>query len=216
VFCFHNSKRLVAAAAASPAFVNAGTPTDTANGGSFTLPLPASRVTGNLLIAIVAFGVSGGGTITNNNSWTFFTANGATDYMVAYRYVDGTETNVTFTCSSNCSTSGVILQFTGTAAASPLAAHNTATGTSATPTSTGLTTLNNNSLAFAFGTINTSTALSSVTGFTQETGSNHAGTPSSIAGADKLVATAGASGSVTFTFGASAGWRVSLYEIKGA
>jgi hypothetical protein len=97
-----------------PSFVNAGTRGSQSYGTTVSPALPASRVNGNLLVAVFYSGASGKVPVWPAG-WTAIDGdNSKVSFYYAYRIVDGSETAPAITWTGNTSAHAYILQFTGT------------------------------------------------------------------------------------------------------
>jgi hypothetical protein len=133
---------------AAPTFVNAGAMGGQAANTTVTLPLPGSRVNGNLLVAFLQFAISNR-TPTWPAGWTSIAnTNGASGSAAcAYRYVDGTETACSPTWTGLANVDGRIYQYSGTLGSAPIGAHHeTISSAGNTGSDAGATATSNNSL----------------------------------------------------------------------
>ena len=105
----------------SPVFVNSNSTADAFN-TTLTIPLPVTRTNGNLLIAAIVATVNGGVSFVWPAGWTSIDSRNAQNISVAYAYcyVTGAEAAPVVTWSGGTSTSGVVAQYSGTSAASPI------------------------------------------------------------------------------------------------
>ena len=109
---------------AAPVFNNASAQAHESYGTSLLLALPASRVLGNLLIAIIG-NLNGSPAFVWPDGWTPVddsTTQGNWSY--AYAYVTGSEAAPTVTWSGVNDASGYIYQYSGTKSSSPIGAFN--------------------------------------------------------------------------------------------
>jgi hypothetical protein len=138
---------------AAPAFVNAGSFGGQSANTTVTLPLPASRVNGNLLLAVVSFGQADKvPTLSWPSGWTPLISLTGIDAFassaVAYRVVNGSEVNVVLTWTGLTDVEGRIFQYSGVFSSSPIGAtHATRNaGASTSVSEAGVTVQRNNSL----------------------------------------------------------------------
>jgi hypothetical protein len=138
---------------AAPTFVNAGSFGGQSANTTVTLPLPASRVNGNLLLAVVSFGQADKvPTLSWPSGWTPLISLTGIDAFassaVAYRVVNGSEVNVVLTWTGLTDVEGRIFQYSGVFSSSPIGAtHATRNaGNSTSVSEAGVTVQRNNSL----------------------------------------------------------------------
>jgi len=194
-----------------PAYVNAGTWTQSVTVTSYNPPLPGSRVNGNLLIAY--FAANNSKIITISGGWTMLQNDTNVDFIVAYRYVDGTEAapSFQFVGGGTLTCQGQVLQFSGAAATGAFGTLSTQTGNSATMAHTGITTTKGQSLVLAMSAIlNNQVIGGPPSGWNTESGGNGVWSTRTW---DKAVVVAGSSGSLSQAVTTGV-WRVSLLEIK--
>ena len=137
----------------SIAHVNTGAKSTTYSGTSVSLALPASIVSGNLLVGFVSTRPDSS-TITWPAGWTpvdsHTSGSGGTSHSIAYRMADGSETAPSVTYSSSGTALGGILQFSG---ASGLSAKQKNTSTSAGENVAAFTSTGNGSVSAYFWSV---------------------------------------------------------------
>ena len=207
---------------AAPTFVTAGTRSEV-TAASVTPALPASRVNGNLLIAYCRIeGASVANSISTSAGWSTFspihqgTAQRAS--ILAYRYVDGTETAPVFTLSATDIVVAQIVQYTGTISVNPIGnvslgwydgSSGFDAGSSLPPRCPVMNAANPNSTALSIALFNTGTP-SVPSGFTSRTGSG-----SFALLCDKTLTNVGdAAGPVSDPAGGIANWTEYIVEIR--
>jgi hypothetical protein len=186
-----------------PSFVNIGTAV-TASGTTMTLNLPASRVVGNVMIALTS--VASSRSPVWPAGWTGIGAG-----FAAYRVIDGTEsTGPAPTWTGSSAQGGIIGQWTGTAGGVGATNDNQAqTGTTASVTA--ITTTANISLCVT-GLYGTTTTPSLPSGFNNETTATIGG--AQIRFAEVQVATSGGSSGAVSSTVTNGIWRAVLIELK--
>lgn len=159
--------------AGAPAYVNAGV-LAASTAATATPALPASRVTGNLLIAFISansatqtFAVSAGWTLGGDLANA--SGPGAGSNTWAWRLVTGSEAAPVFTWTTSGAYTAQVLQFSGVSA-TPMGAHAFApphTGSSNTILFSSITTTHANSLVAAIALAGGSQTLPAPAGWTQ-------------------------------------------------
>jgi hypothetical protein len=207
-----------------PSYVNAGTRANSSGATSLTPALPASRTTGNLLIAIV--GSKNNFTHTSSSAgWTKYDQrNSGTGWTVSlwvYRRtqggVDGSEAAPAIAVgSSSVACFAQIIQFAGPFDPTDMlgGAVNVNTGTTSTHTCNGIVTTADNSLVIYIDAAAANTALATPTGWTEElsNGSNTEATWN--ANGSKAIASRGTSSDNISVIGASAAWVMWQIELR--
>jgi hypothetical protein len=207
---------------AAPSFVNAAAMSGTAADTHLSVNLPGSRVNGNLLVCVLNFGISDR-TAVFPSPWVVIAnthAASAGSSVVAYRYVDGTETapNVTWTGLANCD--GRIYQYSGTLGSSPIGAHHETISSSSgnTGSDSGVTVTSNNSrvVLYLSGGIGNETVASGPGGsWTQDSAFTTASIGGVGAWSETTPSTVGsASDSSSFTLNVGANSRYSVFTIE--
>lgn len=188
------------------------------NTNPVTATLGAGATAGNLLVAFCAADT---GTITTAPAgYTLIRSDTTTRTQAAYyRIATGGET--TASCTTSSSFNGVqIHEFSGIDTANPLMAHNTATGTSTSPSSGSVTTTETDALLVAGVVIGGQTAFSAWNNtFTERADiAIGGGSPPSritVGGATRVVAATGTY-STTATAGASGSWRGQIIAFRAS
>lgn len=206
----------------APAFVNSGAHATQAFGSSVSPSYPASLVTGNVVIGMVACAVAGGSrTFTWPAGWNVIEdhAGSAMNFSVAWRIVDGSEgSSITINwAGGNTSGAARLVQYTGNLPSSPVGNHTE--GNSDTTTTT-----------WAVGPINASAAnslmiavLAANTSLTAPTQPSGWDIDVAIAGTEgharfyvvsKTVASNGASSGAISTAKANVAHASAMFELK--
>lgn len=160
----------------TPAFVNSGAKTE-GTSGTATAVLPASLVTGNLLLAYVQC-TGGAVTFSIGAGWTIadqVNVGSGSDSCWAYRYVDGSEAAPSFTIA--LTTWGCqVYQFSGVKASSPIGAIRNNSGNSSTVTVASITTTGANSLivGLLFSAFGPPSSMPTPSGYTSRDSGNDA------------------------------------------
>jgi hypothetical protein len=207
-----------AIAAGPPTFVNATTTSGATSGTSGSATLVTSRVTGNLLIALIetqggpkTFSVGGGWTIGGTQ------ADSTMSSAWAWRYVDGSEAAPSFTWTGSNAWHSKMLQFHNVASTSAPGAFASTSGTGTAVSQSGITTSLDNSRVLAL--LFARTAQTGVAGI--GLGSYSViGTPFSdsfltdIQGSTTVAASGGVSPTLSTTLTVSSVWHTHLVELK--
>src|ERR1035437_2496656 len=200
----------------SPSFVNVSTLAYSGYATDLTLNLPASRVNGNLLIGIIT--TQGSPTLTWPGGWTPIDSSptdGNTSY--AYCYVTGSETAPDVTWSGGQNANGIIVQYTGVAASSPIGAKNQNQDFSygaISVTDAGITTTAADSTVALIVSTLYNPVPATISGYTQEASVTSAAPP--IALYDVAMSTLGStSTAVSASIGSFAGYQFYGFEILG-
>ena len=198
-------------------FVNAGSRGSQGFGSSVSPGLPSSRITGNLLIGVVAAAVAGGSrTFSWPAGWNVIDDNTSTgtNASVAWRVVDGTESSVTVTWTGgNTSADAHIYQYSGNLSSGPIGDHdkNVVNTGSTTWSAPSIDTVAANSHVVAIIVGNTSTAPTQPSGWSIEaSGDNGQATTYVVA---KDVASPGSSGAISTSKGNTA-YATFVFEIR--
>lgn len=194
------------------AYVNAGTRTSSAGATGATPALPASRVLGNLLIAVV--GAKNANTHTWPAGWTKMderTINSAFTVSWGYRWVNGDEAAPAVTWSGSVASFGIVYQLSGVDFDGPLqVAYQT--GTTSTHTGTAITAAAAGRV-FYLDACAANTAVAQPTNFTEHQDSGSA-TGATRQAFGSYARTAGqSSGSISITAGA-AEWVMWTFELQ--
>jgi len=198
-------------------FVQQGPVSGSAAASSLTPAMPSGRTTGNLLVAFIGM-PRAGRTFSYSSGWTEFDHLSGSDHSgsLAYRYVDGTETDPTITISGLADQAAArVFEFTGTTASSPIGAtHHTETFSfGGAVTDAGITSTADNSFAVVFceGSSGTVT-LSTPSGYALE-GSVNGSSGGTIGSWDQTLGASGsASTSVSIT--PSSGGAYGVYSVE--
>lgn len=191
-------------------YVNSGT-ANTASSSTSTSPLPASRTNGNTLIAHVH--VSGGGvTFSIGGGWTIIdqvNQGAGNDAALAWRTVDGTEADPSFTLSGATGWICKVHQFSGMTS-SPIGNKTKGSGDSATLVVGAVTASADNSLIGAFMSVSDSGVIPTPTGYTRREHSE-AGLADIVA--DEVVSTSGTPSDAVSVSIANTAWAGFLVEL---
>lgn len=196
------------------AYVNSGTRNATAGATSRNCALPASLANGNILIAACCvkngddISISGTGWAqlgTQIKIGTSFTA------ILAWRLVDGSEVDCSFSWTNSAAAQVHMHQYSGTAL-SPIGSINSNSGSTSTHSCTGVTTTRNNSTVVYIDQAAANTALATPAGWTEDQDGGSATSVTRDTNGKKSVATSGsASGDISVT-GAAADWV--MYQVE--
>lgn len=197
------------------AYVNAGTRVSSAGATSAVPALPASLVTGNILLAICGTknnathttATSGWNKIDQRNSGTGWTVS------LFWRKVDGTQTAPTITWTGSVANFAIQYQFNGTDPNNPIGAFLGNNGTTSPHTNAGITGTRANSQVIYIGGAAANTAYGATTGWTEreDTGSNTGATRQVVGERNTRINSGDASGSTSST-GAAAAWV--MYQVE--
>ena len=137
-------------AASGPSFVNNSTPVGSPNSTTLVLTPPSSIVDGNMLFAGISMNQATS-SITPPSGWTACSSKAASGQSVAtyYKIASSESGNYTFTFGSAQWSSGVIVQFSGSAAV-PDVCGTVAQGTGTTATATSITTTGSSGILVFF------------------------------------------------------------------
>jgi hypothetical protein len=132
-----------------PALVNFGSAVQ-ASSATGSASMPGSRVNGNLLLAYIHTARTGGVTFSIGSGWTIpaglHNNSANSSAAIAWRYVDGTEADPSFTLSSSVFWDCQVFQYSGVQAVTPIGNTNNATGiASSTITGASITSTQDNS-----------------------------------------------------------------------
>lgn len=197
------------------AYVNSGSRIATAGATTLTATLPASLVTGNILVTEIC--VKNGDTVTISGSgWailgtqvkigTSFTA------LLAYRIVDGGEVSCIATWTNSAAAMVKMHQISGLASAL-LGATNSNSGTGTTHSVTGITTTRENSYVFYADLVGINNSTATPTGWTEDNDGGSATSATRGVVGHKIVAALGdASGDISVT-GGNGNWVMFQYEL---
>lgn len=201
-----------------PAFVNSGAKQFAASGTTITPALPASRVNGNLLIAVISHGVVDK-TDTFPAGWTALTSQASvtnTSMATAWRIVDGTETAPAITWTGSSSAVAQVFQYSGNHPTAPIGHTHTNTNVSASTTASdaGVTLLGTNSLIAVFvgGDTAGGSTIGAATSYTKDVDFVGSGTGGNIAEYSEQKAS-GSSDAFSATTSASRRWNTASIEI---
>jgi hypothetical protein len=207
-----------------PSYLNAGTRANSSGATSLSPALPASRTSGNLLIAVAGSKNNFAHTCATAGWTKFAQQNSGTAWTVSlwvYRRtqggVDGSETAPAITVgTSSVACFAQVIQYSGTFDPTDLlgGAVNVNAGTSSTHSCNGIVTTADNSLVIYIDAAAANTALATPTGWTEEldNGSNTGATRN--ANGSKSISAAGtSSGNISVT-GASAAWVMWQIELR--
>lgn len=200
-----------------PEFVNAGTQTGSGAGDTTTLPLPGSRVNGNLLLAVMSVR-SDSSMSTTTNGWTKWQqGNGSSGGLVCgvaifYRFVDGTETDITISHGAG-SHSGRILQYTKTSLASPpIGASRENDGNGSPHSVNGITTTRRNSLVIYING-NRGGTVATPTNFSEDADSGSVNGAGVANGSVEVANSGSTTANISVTSTASSGWAMWQIEL---
>lgn len=207
------------------AYLNSGTRANSSGATSRTPALPGSRVSGNLLLAII--GSKNNFTHTSSSpGWSKLdqrdSGTGWTTSLWIYNRtgggVDGSEAAPTVdVASSNVACFGQVIQCSGPFDPDdPIGATNFNTGTSSTHSCTGVNTTADNSLMLYIDTAAANTALATPSGWTEnlDNGSSTGATRNTV-GTKQMGSSGSASGDISVA-GASAAWVMWQIELLDA
>jgi hypothetical protein len=207
-----------------PAFVNAGTWSDSSGATALTPALPTGRSLGNLLIAVVGSKNNFVHTSTSNGWTKYDQRNSGTGWTVSLwvykRYsggVDGSEAAPTIAVgSSSVACFAQVIQFSGPFDVQDIlaGAMNVNTGTTSTHTCTGITTTADNSLAIYIDAAAADTALGTPSGWIEDLDNGSSTSATQNANGSKAITSVGtSSGNISVT-GASAAWVMWQIELR--
>lgn len=196
-------------------FVNAGTRVSSAGATSATPALPASRVTGNLLIAVVgtknnavhSTSTDGWAKLDQRDSGTGWTLS------IFYRNVSGSETAPVITWTGSVANFAIQFQYTGGATSSPIGNFLANNGTGSPHTNSGTTATRDASQFIYIGGSTANTAYGTTANWTEnnDAGSNTGATRQVAGRRNATLNTGQSSGSISIT-GATGAWV--LYQIE--
>jgi len=186
------------------AYVNAGA---TAVGGGVTsvsVPLPASRVNGNLLIAVVSSGSyltthvwPADWNVLDNTSVNYHTRS------VAWRVVDGTESAPNVSWSTGAANARVVcFQYSGVLSDEPIGDYTSKSNSTSTHTSNSIVSIGINSAAIYLDVSENSSTLTNPSGWTQNYTNNATGVGFSV-GIKQLTGGVGTTSGNTSSAGSS-------------
>lgn len=196
------------------AYVNAGSIQRATAQTSRSPTLPASRVSGNILIAVCisknnashTWSGTGWAKIGNNvNSGASFTSS------IGWRIVDGSEGQPTISWTGSADAAAIIYQLSGAKATQPFSNINTNAGTTSTHSATGITGSASGSWALYLDAAAANTALATPSGWTENSDVGDATVVSRFTIGNKSIGT-GASGNISVT-GANAAWTMRILEL---
>ncbi len=196
------------------AYVNAGSIQRATAQTSRSPTLPASRVSGNILIAVCisknnashTWSGTGWAKIGSNvNSGASFTSS------IGWRIVDGSEGQPTISWTGSADAAAIIYQLSGAKATQPFSNINTNAGTTSTHSATGITGSASGSWALYLDAAAANTALATPSGWTENSDVGDATVVSRFTIGNKSIGT-GASGNISVT-GANAAWTMRILEL---
>jgi hypothetical protein len=207
-----------------PSYVNAGTRANSSGATSLTPALPASRTSGNLLIAVAGSKNNFAHTCATAGWTKFAQQNSGTAWTVSlwvYRRtqggVDGSETAPAITVgTSSVACFAQVIQYSGTFDPTDLLGGevNVNAGTSSTHSCNGIVTTADNSLVIYIDAAAANTELATPTGWTEEVDNGSDTEATSNANGSKSMSAAGtSSGNISVT-GASAAWVMWQIELR--
>ena len=207
-----------------PSYLNAGTRANSSGATSLSPALPASRTTGNLLIAVAGSKNNFAHTCTTAGWTKFAQQNSGTAWTVSlwvYRRtqggVDGSETAPAITVgTSSVACFAQVIQYSGTFDPTDFLGGevNVNTGTGSTHSCNGIVTTADNSLVIYIDAAAANTALNTPAGWTEnlDNGSNTGATRN--ANGSKAIETAGTSSGNISVSGANAAWVMWQIELR--
>jgi hypothetical protein len=196
-------------------YVNAGTRVSSSGNTSATPALPASRVNGNLLIAVCG--------TKNNAEHTTATAewnkidqrDSGTGWTLSlfWKLVDGTDSAPVITWTGSVANFAIQFQYTGGATSNPIGAFLANNGTGSPHTNAGLVATRNASQVIYLGGATANTAYGTSTGWTENADAGSAtGATRHVAGRRNATINTGASSGSISISGATGAWV--LYQVE--
>jgi hypothetical protein len=196
-------------------YVNAGTRVSSSGATSATPALPASRVNGNLLIAVCG--------TKNNATHTTATAewnkidqrNSGTGWTLSlfWKLVDGTDSAPVITWTGSVANFAIQFQYTGGAPSNPIGAFLANNGTGSPHTNAGLVATRDESQVIYLGGATANTAYGTSTGWTENADAGSAtGATRHVAGRRNATINTGASSGSISISGATGAWV--LYQVE--
>lgn len=198
---------------ASP-YVNAGSVSSAASVTSRAPGLPASRVTGNILVAVCSSGNNATHTWSgtgwskigsNINSGASFTSS------IGWCVINGSEGSPTISWTGAAGAVAIVWQLSGVAITQSFPSHNTNSGSTSTHSATGFTGSTTGSLAIYIDSANANTGLATPSGWTEHSDTGSATFAARVTLGSKKINTS-ASGNISVT-GANAAWTMRIFEL---
>ncbi len=196
------------------AYVNAGSVSSAASVTTRTPGLPASRVNGNILLAVCSTGNNATHTWSgtgwnkiggNINSGASFTTS------IGWCIVNGSESAPTISWTGSAGVVALVWQLSGAHPTQTFTNLNTNSGSTSTHSATGFTGSAVGSRAVYIDSANANTGLATPSGWTEHSDTGAATFPSRITIGSKSIGT-GASGNISVT-GANAAWTMRIFEL---